>query len=77
MVNMKELAATTAEKMGDDPTKILNDEVFQPTAEDSPESENPLNPNPTENNANNLARSARGGEQGLGDLAALQGNMLG
>ncbi len=77
LVNTKELAAQTAEKMGDDPTKVLNDEVFQPPVEPGSEQDNGVSTNPTENNANNLTRSARGGEQGMASLAALQGGMLG
>lgn len=77
IVNVQELAAETAEKMGDDPTKILNPDVFQPPTDPGRETDNGVSTTPTENNANNLARSARGGEQGGADLAALQQNLLG
>lgn len=60
-VNKAELAAQTAEKFGDDPTKILKEETFAL----------PQEAKQGDGTANNMMRSAKGGEQGLADLAAL------
>lgn len=76
-VNIQELAAETAEKMGDDPTKILNDDIFRVKPEGNAELDKGVSTQPKENTANNLARSARGGEQGGAELAGLAGNMQG
>lgn len=65
-INKAELAAQTAEKLGDDPSKILNEETFLPLQPQIPGQEGA--------NANNQMRSAKGGEQGLAELAALTGN---
>ena len=77
LVNVKELAAQTAEKMGDDPTKVLMDEVFGITPDAGREVDKGVSTTPTENNANNLARSAMGGQQGEAQMAALQSQMIG
>lgn len=72
MVDRRELFAQTAEKLGDDPTKIMSDEA--------------LNPQPQEpgtmtreagGEANNMARSARGGEGGTSDQLQLASAMQG
>ena len=56
LVNRQELAAQLAEKFGDDPTKILNDQALglAPTPEELPQSQI--------NTANNMQRSAMGGQ---------------
>jgi hypothetical protein len=56
MVNKQELAAGLAEKYGDDPTRVLmlDDQGQQPAPEDIPPSQ--------VNTANNMARSAMGGQ---------------
>lgn len=77
IVNVKELAAQTAEKMGDDPTKVLMDEVFMLQPEPNKEMDNGISTTPGQNTANNMARSAMGGEQGGAEMAALQGSMMG
>jgi hypothetical protein len=79
LVNKKELAAQTAEKMGDDPAKILLGEAFgiPPANENNPEMDPGMSTEPNGNTANNLARSARGGEQGSAEMAALMGNITG
>ena len=77
LVNVKELAAQTAEKMGDDPTKVLMDEVFGITPNAGREVDKGVSTTPTENNANNLARSAMGGQQGEAQMAAMQQSMIG
>jgi hypothetical protein len=77
LVDVNELAAQTAEKMGDDPAKVLKQDLFQPPVDPGREVDNGISTEPTENNANNLARSARGGDSGQSDLAALQANLTG
>jgi hypothetical protein len=59
MVNREELAAQTAEKMGDDPAKILKPSVFG-IQEENPEAEKPLGQDPQGNEANNMMRSLGG-----------------
>ncbi len=76
LIDKNELAAQTAEKMGDDPAKILKPEVFGIVPENK-EVDPGVSTEPNGNTANNLARSARGGEQGSADMAALQANMQG
>jgi hypothetical protein len=78
MVNKRELAAQTAEKMGDDPTKILNDEVFNPAPkENNPELRQPMSAEPEGNVAENMMRGAKGGEMNSMQLRDLQNSMLG
>lgn len=77
LVNIEELAAETAEKMGDDPAKVLKQDVFQPPVTDSQEQDTGVSTTPNGNDANNLARSARGGETGASDMAQLQSQMIG
>lgn len=73
LVNMQELAATTAEKMGDDPTKILNPDVFQPVpAEDNKELDPGMGTEPQGAEASNTVRSMQGGEGAPSSIAALQ-----
>lgn len=76
LVNVNELAAQTAEKMGDDPTKVLNDEVFNPPPVENKELDSGMSTEPTTNQSNNMVRSARGGE-GMAQLAQLSNSMLG
>lgn len=75
LVDRKELAAETMEKMGDDPGKMLlalsTGEQPQPTQE----SDKGTPAVPTQNLANNLGRSARGGESA--DLQRMAQQMLG
>lgn len=82
-IDMNELAASTAEKMGDDPAKILKADVINPKPpqqEGGPqEAESAMNMQPSENNASNMARGAQGGEgadQQMGEMAQLQAQML-
>lgn len=77
LIDKTELAAQTAEKMGDDPMKILKPDVIDPQPiEQNNELDSGVSQNPTENVANNLARSAKGGE-GAAQLAQLQTAMQG
>jgi len=77
MVDKEELLAMTAEKMGDDPTKIINKNVLNPQPDPGREVDKGMGTDPTQNTANNLTRGAKGGEAGsqLGQLANLQSNM--
>jgi hypothetical protein len=79
LVDDIELAAQTAVKMGDDPTKIFKDSVFNPEIpeEGNPELDTGVNPNPEGNVANNTARSLRGGEPQSNELRDLQNQLLG
>ena len=54
IVNIQELAAETAEKMGDDPTKVLKEEVFNPVPNTGNEAAKGMSTQPTDNVANNL-----------------------
>ena len=71
-VNDEELLAETAEKMGDDPAKIINPDVLNPSPapENGPNMNQEMSTVPQDNTSNNLARSARGGEVGGAALAA-------
>lgn len=73
-VDKKELAAQTAEKMGDDPTKIFLEDWLFPTepAETAPgQPKQTTNTQPTDNTSNNMLRGARGGEEAMNDMAQL------
>lgn len=63
MVNKQELAAQTAELMGDDPAKILKPEVFGIEVE-NPEKDPGMSLEPNGNQANNMMRSASMGALG-------------
>ncbi len=62
-VNVNELAAETAEIMGDDPTKVLNADVINPPPPQpmrpgqNPEMATPIGTNPQQNTANNMIRN--------------------
>ncbi len=64
-INKAELAAQTAIKFGDDPTKMLNDQAFGIEAPAQPM------PGMEGNNASNQVRSASGGEQVQAEMAAM------
>lgn len=78
-VDINELAAQTAEKLGDDPTKILKDEIINPPppAPENPEAMPPMGTEPEGNLGNNMMRAARGGEMDSMQLRDLQNSMLG
>ena len=71
MVDKEELFAQTAEKLGDDPTKIMKDEALNPPP---PQGEGGA---PGTANANNMVRSAQGGQGGASDQAAIAGSITG
>lgn len=80
LIDDMELAATTMEKMGDDPSKLLNPDVLNPTPqENNPELDKGLSQTPTGNTANNMVRGMKGGtgESNLGLLSTLQNNITG
>lgn len=84
LVDKKELAAQTAEKMGDDPTKIFKEDVFQPEqATQQPPATPPgqpqqaMNPQPQGNEGNNMIRGAQGGETGANDMNEMAASMMG
>lgn len=80
MVNKEELLAQLAEKMGDDPTKIIKENLFPGFADEGAMKsmvDNGMSTLPQGNAANNAARGMRGGEQGANDLQALQAQMVG
>lgn len=74
-VDVNELAAQTAEKMGDDPSKILKKETFGVATENT-EQEQPLSTSPQGNTANNMIRGAQGGEAAANQMNVLmKGNL--
>lgn len=80
-VDKQELAAQTAEKMGDDPTKIFKADWLTPPPQ--PAQTPPGQPNqtlptePQDNTANNMVRGAQGGETGANDMNQVGASMLG
>lgn len=79
MIDKEELLVTTAEKMGDDPSKIVSKNILNPQPE-TPQGMNQQIPGqPSDNTTNNMVRGASGGEAGgqLGQLANLQSQITG
>ena len=77
LVNDPELAAQTAEKMGDDPTKVFKDEIFPGLADEGAvksQIDNGVNTTPEGNVSNNIARSLRSGG---GEAGQLQNQIVG
>ncbi len=70
LVNKQELAAELAEKYGDDPTKVLNADIFNPPQQQAqpavPGQQDPTQPPqvlpPQVNTANNIRRAMMGGQ---------------
>lgn len=84
LVDKAELAAQTAEKMGDDPTKVFKSDMFNPpdpsqqTPEGQPgQPQQALSQNPQDNTVNNAVRGMQGGETGANDMNAVGSSMLG
>jgi len=71
VVNVQELAAETAEKLGDDPTKILTDDVFKTAPVQEATQGTPGN------NVQNQVQSGRGGQPGAAEMASLSNNLQG
>lgn len=76
IVDLNELAATTAEKMGDDPTKIFKQDVFQPPVDPGSEQDKGMGMEPKGADASNMVRSAGGGQADPG-MAQLMSAMQG
>jgi hypothetical protein len=74
MTDDLELLAQTAEKFGDDPTKVISKDILNPKEEPG---QTGMSTEPQNNLANNATRSMAGGEAGANSLVALQGQMLG
>lgn len=80
LVDKPELAAQTAEKMGDDPTKIFKENMFPGMADEGAmkaQVDQGMSTLPQGNVANNAVRGMRGGEQGANQMQQLQNDMLG
>jgi len=77
LVDDKELFAQTAEKMGDDPTKIMKPDALPGAGPDegamASMQDSGVPTLPTTNLSNNSSRGARGGEQASNDLQAALG----
>lgn len=76
LVDDLELASTTAEKMGDDPSKIFKQDAFQPPVDPGQEKDKGAGLDPKANDANNMVRSASGGGADAG-MAELMSQMQG
>ncbi len=80
LVNKMELAAQTAEKMGDDPTKIFNEQALASLMNQgaaASEMDQGMSQLPQNNIANNMVRGAKGGEQNANNLQQLQNQITG
>lgn len=78
LVNDEELLAMTAEKMGDDPAKIIKPDILKPQEEQGGDMKDKgMNPNPQGNVAQNAVNGMMGGSPDGNAMTALQGNMLG
>lgn len=79
LVNLPELAAQTAEKMGDDPTKVFLAEPmgWAMPDENNPEKAQMMGLQPKDPAAQNTLRGAQGGEGGANDMRDLMNSMLG
>lgn len=75
MVNKAELLAQTAEKMGDDPTKVIAENILNPKPqEDNPMADKGMNQNPEGNTAQNAVGGLMGGKN---DMQQLSQEMMG
>lgn len=73
-VDVNELAAQTAEKMGDDPSKILKQDVMNPQplpADQNAEQQQPMGQNPQGSAAQNILQQGRGNDAGLQQMSQL------
>lgn len=76
MVNREELLAETAEKMGDDPAKIIKDSVLNPQ-QDNTMLDKGAQTQPQGNQAQNAVQGAMGGSPGGNAMTQLSNEMLG
>lgn len=74
LINDEELLAQTAEKMGDDPAKVIKEGVLNPINEDGGMQDKGVNPNPEGNVAQNAVNGMMGGRN---DMQQLSNEMLG
>ncbi len=77
IMNVQELAAETAEMMGDDPTKVINADAFAAPVEPGTETDTGVGKTPQGNTANNMVRGMQGGEVAGNDMQALQSAITG
>lgn len=78
MVNKEELLAQTAEKMGDDPAKIIKESILNPQPqENNPMMDSGAQTEPQGNQAQNAVQGAMGGSPGGNAMYALQQQMQG
>lgn len=77
MINDAELLAETAEKLGDDPSKIIKPEVLNPQPKENAPMNQQLSTNPNDGTTNNMMRSTGGMDAGTAGAAQLQSSMLG
>lgn len=76
LVDDEELLADLAEKMGDDPVKIIKKDVLKPQ-QDNNMNDGGINTNPQGNVAENAVRGAMGGDNNGNAITALQNNING
>ena len=71
-VDVNELAAQTAEKMGDDPSKILKQDIMNPLPpEEGAETQQPMGTQPQGSAARNILQQGRGNDAGLQQMSQL------
>lgn len=73
-VDVNELAAQTAETMGDDPSKILKQDILNPQpapADQNQEMQQPMSSTPQSNAAQNMLQTGTGNSPGLQQMAQL------
>lgn len=78
MVNKQELLAKTAEIMGDDPAKIIAENILNPKPqEDNPMADKGSSTQPQGNQAQNAVQGAMGGSPSGNAMTALSNQMIG
>lgn len=80
LVNKEELLAQTAEKMGDDPAKIIKPEVLDAAiaaGKDNKMLDKGVQTEPGQNTANNVVRGAQGGDAMGNAMTGIQQDMMG
>ncbi len=75
LINKAELAAQTAEKMGDDPTKVLTPEAMGVATQDNTMLDKGVNTQPQGNEAANMANQGQGMTGEMQQMAQLQAQM--
>lgn len=77
IVDINELAAETAEMMGDDPTKVLLPQAFQLPTDGGNEAANGVPTNPTQNVAGNSVKGAGGNTAPNNSMVQLKASLQG